>query len=72
MQDKTKELQWMPTITYSASSGDGTICSDGMTHDQAFRRAQEIADQTGDIAVVANSYGDEWEVEPSEDSEARQ
>lgn len=38
--------------TYGAASGDGTINSSGMTREQAMRRAQEIADKTGEPAEV--------------------
>src|SRR5690606_28673529 len=38
--------------TYGVTSSDGTINSSGMTREQAMRRAQEIADQTGEPAEV--------------------
>jgi hypothetical protein len=42
----------MDMKTYGAASGDGTISSSGMTREQAMRRAQEIADKTGEPAEV--------------------
>jgi hypothetical protein len=51
--------------SYSASSGDGTICPMGMTREQAFSKAQEIADKTGESATVQCDDGEEWTVAPT-------
>ncbi len=56
------------TNAYGAASGDGTISNSGMTREAARRRAQEIADQTGETAeVYEEPSGETVEViEPSE------
>lgn len=47
-----KDLTMTTNSTYGATSGDGTIEARGMTLAQARRRAQDIADRTGDDAEV--------------------